>query len=86
MISWSRHGYEKASYCISHDRPPPGHAEPDGGAEQAGLGQRRVEAALRPEAVAQAGGRAEDAARATDVLAEHHHVLVARELAYGARR
>ena len=32
------------------------------------------------ERVAQAGGRTEDAARAADVLAHDHHVLVAPEL------
>ena len=38
------------------------------------------------EAVAKPGGRAEDAAEPPDVLAEHHHGLVARELDVQARR
>ena len=80
MISWSRHGYENASYCISHDRAPAGHAEPDGGAEDPGLGERRVDAAVGAEAIAEAGGGAEHAAEAPDVLAEHEHRLVAGEL------
>src|SRR5205823_5168325 len=62
------------------DGPPAGHAEAYGGAEDAGLGERRVEAAVGPEPVAEARRSAEDAAGATDVLAEHHHVRVALEL------
>ena len=62
------------------DRPPAGHAEPDGAAEDPGLGERRVDAAVLAEAVAQPGRGAEDAAGATDVLAHHHHALVAGEL------
>ena len=45
-----------------------------------GLGERRVDAAVGAEAVEQPGGRAEDAAGAPDVLADHHHVRVALEL------
>jgi hypothetical protein len=58
----------------------PGHAEPDRAAEDPGLGERRVEAAVRTEAVAQTGRRAKDAAGAADILAQHHHVGIALEL------
>ena len=67
-------------------RPPAGHAEADRGAEDPGLCERRVDAAVRAEAVAQPGGGAEDAARAADVLAHHHHVGIALELDVEARR
>ena len=62
------------------DGPPARHAEPDRAAEDARLGERRVDAALGPEAIQQPGGRPEDAACATDVLAHDHHVRVAPEL------
>ncbi len=62
------------------DGSPAGHAETDRTAEKAGLGERRVDAAIRPEAVSQPGRRAEHAPGAPDVLAEDHHVVVAREL------
>ena len=62
------------------DRLPAGHAEPDRAAEDPGLGERRVDAAVLAEAVAQPGRRAEDAAGAADVLAHDHHRVVAREL------
>ena len=68
------------------DRPPAGHAEPDRAAEDPGLGERRVDAAVLAEALAQPGRRAEDAARAADVLAHHHHGVVAGELDVEARR
>src|SRR5205823_14415828 len=45
------------------DRPPAGHAEPDRAAEDPGLRERRVDAAVLAEALAQPGRRAEDAAR-----------------------
>ena len=57
-----------------------GHAETDRGAEHPSLGKRRVDATIRPEAFVQPGGRAEDAAGATNVLADHEHGVVAREL------
>ena len=62
------------------DGTPAGHAEADGGAEDPGLGERRVDAAVGAEAIAKAGRRAEDAAQPADVLAEHHHGVVAGEL------
>ena len=61
-------------------RPQAGHAEPDRGAEDPGLRERRVDAAVGAEAVAQAGRRAEDAAGAPDVLAHDQHVVVALQL------
>src|SRR5207244_9296363 len=60
--------------------PPPRHAEADGRPENARLRERSVDAAVRPEAVAQPRGRAKDAARAPDILAHHEHRVVAREL------
>ncbi len=62
------------------DRPPARHAEPDRGTEDPGLRERRVHAAVGAEAVAQAGGRAEDAACTAHVLAHDHDVRVALEL------
>ena len=61
-------------------RSPAGHAEPDRGAHDPGLRERRVEAAIRPEPIAQTRCRTEDAAGATDVLAQDHHVRVTPEL------
>jgi hypothetical protein len=62
------------------DGAPAGHAEPDGAAHDPGLGQRHVDAAVGPEALAQPGGGAEDAARAAHVLAENHDRVVALHL------
>ena len=62
------------------DRSPPGHAETHRGTEDPGLGERRVDAAVGAEAVAQSGRGAEDAARAPDVLPEHDHVGIAVQL------
>ena len=62
------------------DRPPAGHAEPDRGAHDPGLGERRVDAPVGPEAVAQPRRRSEDASGAPHVLAHDHDVLVALEL------
>ena len=70
---------ERVVLHLAH-RPEAGHAEPDRGAEDPGLGERRVDAAVGAEAVAEPGGGAEDAARAADVLAHHHHVRVALHL------
>jgi hypothetical protein len=49
-------------------------------------GQRRVDAAVGAEALAQPCGRAKDAAGAADVLAHDHHVGVALELDVETRR
>ena len=62
------------------DGPVARHAEPHCRAEDARLRERGVDAAVGAEAVAQPRGRAEDAAGAADVLAEHEHVLVALHL------
>ena len=70
---------ERVVLHLDHGAPA-GHAEADRRAEHPGLGERHVDAAVGAEPVAQPRGRAEDAARAADVLAEHEHVAVAREL------
>ena len=62
------------------DRPEAGHAEADRRAEDPGLGQRGVDAAVGAEAVSQTRSSAEDAAGAADVLAQHEHVCVALHL------
>ena len=62
------------------DRPEARHAQPDRGAEDARLRERRVDAAIGAEALAQPRRRAKDAARPADVLAHHHHGVVAAEL------
>ena len=62
------------------DGPEAGHAEPDGGAHDPGLGERRVHAAVGAEAVAQARGDAEDAAQLAHVLAHDHDARVALQL------
>ena len=80
VISWSRHGYENASYCISQTGRQPAMQSPTAvpriPASASGVSTQRSGA----EAVAQPGRRAEDAAGAADVLAHHHHVVVALEL------
>ena len=70
---------ERVVLHLDH-RAPAGHAEADSGSEYPGLGERRVDTAVRPEAVAQPGGRAEHSAEAPDVLAEHEHRLVPGKL------
>jgi hypothetical protein len=52
------------------------HRHADGHADDAGLGQRGVEAAVRAELRRQAVGDPEDAAQCADVLAEHQHGVV----------
>src|SRR5262249_47385177 len=49
----------------------------DGGADDAGLADRRVEAAARPEFLLQALRAAEHATEVADILAEHDDVVVA---------
>src|SRR5213079_2244553 len=49
-------------------------------AEDPCLGERRVEAAIRPEPVAQSCRCAKHTARATDVLADDEHGRIALEL------
>src|SRR5438477_10993629 len=62
------------------DGPPAGHTETDRRPQDPGLGERRVDAPLGAELVAQARSGSEDAARSADVLAHHEHRVVAREL------
>ena len=60
---------------LDHGLQPVGrHA--DGGADDAELADRRVEAALDAEALLQPGGAAEDAAEIAHVLAHHDDVLI----------
>src|SRR4029077_5973247 len=61
-------------------RAPARHAQSDGGAEDAGFGERCVETAIRSEAVTQSRGRSEDSACTSDVLTHHHHRRVTLEL------
>ena len=58
------------------DRPQPVHRHADGRADDAGLGERRVEHPRFAEAAGQAVGDPEDAAERADVLAEHDDALV----------
>ena len=61
-------------------RPPARHGQPDRRAEDSRLRQRRVDTAVDAEAVAQAGGRAEDPAGTAHVLAHDHDRAVALHL------
>ncbi len=56
----------------------PGHRRAHGGAEDRLLGDRRVAHAQRPELLVKPDRRLEHAAGLGDVLAEEHHVGVAR--------
>ena len=58
------------------DRPEPGHGHADREADDAGLGQRGVEAAVLAEVAGEPVGDPEDAAELADVLAEHDDVVV----------
>ena len=60
------------------DRLQSGHRRAHGGAEDRLLGDRRVAHAQRAELLEQPDGRLEHAAGLGDVLAEEHHVGVAR--------
>jgi len=62
------------------DRPPARHAEPDRRPHDPRLGERRVDAAVDPEAVVEPGRDPEDAAGAPHVLAHHERAGVALEL------
>ena len=62
------------------DRSQARHRGADRGAEQARLGDRRVDHPLRPEAVVETAGRAVDTAAGADVDAHHDDVLVALHL------
>ena len=58
----------------------PSVAAPMPGADERGLGDRRVDDPLRPELVEQAAGGTEDAAVGRDVLSHHEHRWVALHL------
>ena len=58
------------------DGAEPAEREPDGGPHDAGLGQRRVDDALRTELVEEPVRDAEHAAELADVLAHHEHAVV----------
>ena len=62
------------------DGPEPRHAEPDRGAEDASLGERRVHAAVGTEAVAEPCRGAEDPSRPTHVLTHDEHRGIPLEL------
>src|SRR5262249_41488233 len=62
------------------DGPEPGHAEPDGGAHDPRLRERRVDTPVGPQAGASPGRCAEDAAGAADVLAHHEDGVVPLQL------
>ena len=62
------------------DRPQPVHRHADGGAQDAGLGERGVGAAVLAELLGQAVGDPEDAAQGADVLA---HDMDGRVLGHG---
>ena len=63
------------------DRAEAAHREPDRGADDARLGERRVEHALVAELGLEALGDAEDAAERADVLAHEQHLLVGAQRA-----
>ncbi len=62
------------------DRPPAGHAQPDRGAEDARLGERRVDAAVGAEPFLEACRGPEHAAQPPDVLAHDHDRAIALHL------
>ena len=64
----------------------PAMHRPTARAEDARLGERRVDAAVRAEALAQPGGGAEHAAGAADVLADDDHRRRRARARRGARR
>ena len=70
---------ERVVLHLDH-RAPARHAQSDRGAEHARLGERSIDAAVGAEPVEQPGRGAEDAAGTADILAEHEHVVVTREL------
>ena len=60
--------------------PPTGQCEADRRPHDARFRQRGIDAAVLPELFEQAVRGPEDTAEAPDVLAEHHHGLIARHL------
>ena len=73
------HGDEVGEHDLG-DRLQPGHRRAHGGAEDRLLGDRRVAHAQRAELFVEADRRLEHATGLGDVLAEEHHVRVARHL------
>ena len=69
---------ERVVLHLAHG-PPAGHAQADRSPENPSLRERRVDAAVGAEAVAQPRRRPEDAAGAPDVFAQHHHRVRVRE-------
>ena len=77
---WSNATPAKSENWSSTTGRRPVSAAPIAAADEAALGQRRVADALGAEALVEALGRAEEAADAADVLADHDHVGVGGEL------
>ena len=69
------------SNWISHDRPVAAEGEADGGADDAGLGERGVHDAVVAEVALQPVGDPEHSAERADVLAHEHDLGVVLERA-----
>ena len=69
---------DEAGELDLRDRPEALRGEADGKSGDRRLGERRVEDAVRPEALQQPIGGAEDAAVDADILAEHEDTLIFR--------
>ena len=83
---WSKPGKTNPSNWISHTGRKPRMRQPDGGADDARLGQRGVQHPLLAEVLLQAVGDPEDAAELADVLAHHEDLGVALHRRAQARR
>ena len=70
---------ERVVLHLAH-RPPPGHAQPHRSAEDACLGERRVDAAVASEPLLEACRGAKDPTQPADVLAHDHDSRVALHL------
>ena len=75
-LELAHHQVAEAGELHLADGPQAGQGHADAAADDARLGQRRVDHALRAELVEQALGHAEDAAVDGHVLAQHQHRLV----------
>lgn len=69
-------GAEEAFELDFGDGPHAGHGEADGGADDAGFGEGRVDDAVFAEALGEAFGDAEDAAVDADIFAEDDDAVV----------
>ena len=67
------------SNWISHHRAVAAVCQADGGAHDAGLGERGVHDAVLPKVLLQPVGDAEDAAEGADVLAHQDHLGIVFE-------